>query len=689
MKNKIKLFDKLVYIEMLNQIKITGIIASAIYFVVGIITSFGLWVNAIGEGFDYVDEFPGEFFYILLPLVFIFVPIMAKSVFTYQNRRNASDFYHALPIKRECMFVSSVAAIVTWAVGIMLISTVLPVITVVVLPQFNMDFVGMFKTLGNIFAMSILTLGAFSLGINLTGNNFTNVIVSLMIIFVPRMISSAIQIMIETIMPFLVMNTGTSLVNNSYNLIYGWLIDLFSVAFGGELGRIHYMASWGYTVILGVIYLVLGILAHKHRKSEMAAQASAFKLVQPVTRMIPAYLFGLIGIWFFQNLVFRFTWENNYGYYEAEISYYWGMSSMIILSLLAYVIYELITTRRWKKVAHSLKQLPIFAGIIVGTAFLIWGGTTIALKKDVEADKMKYIEVGKLEGLEWIDKKGNTKITDDEVFEIIENAYDRQMECLYDNESYWESYEVSLGINQGGVTFYRVIHLNSEEMEVLSKGYMEAVDAGEVKLKLPSYNESKMDVDIYNNYFDWDVSEVGLYKALREDLKEVSYLEVIDVSPDETICELYIYVYSGKELDIRIPISKNTPRAYEYILQEATFYEGFIDEKLQDIYMITDEYSKATGSVEVYGYLYMNSDEIKVNPSTSFTIDNEKDLKLLVELLERFQDEDGDTLFAFGGEIYYYIDPLDSEGWTTYEFSKRIPKDLADEFMELFAKCTD
>ena len=71
MKNKIKLFDKLVYLEMLNQIKITGIIASAIYFVVGIITSLGLWVSAIGEGFDYVDEFPGEFFYILLPLVFI------------------------------------------------------------------------------------------------------------------------------------------------------------------------------------------------------------------------------------------------------------------------------------------------------------------------------------------------------------------------------------------------------------------------------------------------------------------------------------------------------------------------------------------------------------------------------------------------------------------------------------------
>ena len=122
MKNKIKLFDKQVFWEMINQLKITGIIAAAIYFVVGIIISIGMWVDTVSYRDVVSAELTGEFAYILLPLVFVFVPIMVKSVFTYQNRRNASDFYHALPVKRETMYGSSLVAVFAWAVVIMIIA---------------------------------------------------------------------------------------------------------------------------------------------------------------------------------------------------------------------------------------------------------------------------------------------------------------------------------------------------------------------------------------------------------------------------------------------------------------------------------------------------------------------------------------------------------------------------------------
>ena len=688
MKNKIKLFDKLVYLEMLNQIKITGIIASAIYFVVGIIISLGLWVSVIGDDFSHKGDFPGEVFYMLLPLVFIYVPIMAKSVFTYQNRRNASDFYHGLPIKRETMFGSSMAAVATWTVGIMLISVVLPVLTVMILPQYDMDFKGMFEVLGNVFAMAILSLGAFSVGINLTGNNFTNVIVSLMILFVPRMISSAINLMVQTYMPFLVMNTGASLLNNSYNLIFGWLINIVS----GDLGQIPYIASWGYTFILGSIYLVLGALAHKHRKSEMAAQASAYKLVQPVTRMIPAYLFGIIGIFFFLQLVFRFTWESDYSY-DIEISYYWGMFSMIILSLLAYVIYELITTRRWRKVAQSFKQLPILAGIIVGTAFLVWGGTTIALKREVNADKMKYIEISSLEGLEWLDTKGNVKIKDEEIFEIIDRAYNDQMEEFYTGYGYWESYEVSIGINQGGFTFYRVVHINSEDMDELRKAYLEETYSDGAVLKLPAYNSSEMSVDVYMDYdIEWDIYENTLYKALREDLMDVPYYDVINVEKDEVLCYVSIYIYSGsfvngKRLDVTIPVSKKTPKAFEYAI------EGFVDngdavleEALEFFDVIADDTEYISGSVDLDGYIYIDGEKVETSIYDLDKIVKPEELKHFAELMKRYEQEEGDTLFVFSGYVSWYLEHDDIGDSMYFEFARKIPKDLADEFKELLDK---
>lgn len=680
MKNKIKLFDKLVYWEMINQIKITGFIAAAIFLVSGMITSLGLWVSVIGFASENATTFPGEFFYILLGLVFIFVPIMMKSVFTYQNRRNSSDFYHALPIKREVMFVSSMAAVLTWAIGIMIVATVLPVFTAIILPQYKMDFVGMFKVLGNILAMVILVMGGFSLGINLTGNNFTNIVVSLMILFVPRIISTAIYYMVQYVMPFLEMNSGISLVNNSYNLLFGWFLSAFSE----NPGQLHYMASWGYTVVLGIVLLVLGALAHKNRKSEMAAQASAYKLVQPVTRMIPAFLFGLLGIFFFLNLVFRFTW-NDYYDENVEISLYWGMFSMLILSLLAYVIYELVTTRRWRKVAQSFKQLPILAGIIIGCGAIICCGINISLDKKVDADKMQYIEVGKLDRLEWLSYKGEIRIEDEDVFEIIEGAYNDQMDDLYDGDSYWENFDVVIGINQGGLTFYRIIHLTSEDMEVLTSAYMKAADAEDAKLELPRYNYDEMTVYAYDipggtSYYE----EKELYNALRDDLKNAPYFDILDVSEEETLCTVNVYVYGGRMLDVDIPISKKTPKTYEYLIDgidENDDFSDMLDSVVSELDEIVNAPETMEGYLSVYSLLYIDGEKIEVNDLKYEYITEIEDLEKIKELFERCQYEEGDTLFRMEGELSWYSEEIDYYDYRDFMISKRIPKALADEIM--------
>lgn len=676
MKNKIKLFDKLVYWEMLQQIKISGFIATAIYFVVGIITSLGIWVTIIAEGNDYIGEFPGAFFYILLGLAFVFVPIMTKSVFTYQNRRNASDFYHAIPHKRETMYFSSLAAVLTWTLGIMLVAIVLPVLTVVVLPQYSMDFDGMFKTLGNIFAIAVLVMGGFSLGINLTGNNFTNFVVSVMILFIPRIIISSVFGMVEGFMPFLELNTGVSFVNNSYNLLFGWAISLFS----SSPGQLHYMASWGYTVVLGVVYIVLGALAHKHRKSEMAAQASAYKLVQPVTRMIPAYLFGLIGIYFFLELVFRFGW-NEYEYeYNTEISMYWGMFSMFILSLLAYVIYELITTRRWRKVAQSFKQLPIFAGVIVVTTLVIWGCTTAALNKDVDADKMEYIEVGELKIYDWYKGVGEVKLADEELFEIIEDNYEFQMEEYKSSGYYWGENELVVGINQGGLTFYRKIDFSDEEMDYLKKVYIKALNDTDKKLVLPRYDESVTSVNVLG-LGDISYDEQKLYEVLKDDLKNVAIAKAIS-EEDKILGYVVIDKYDSDHFSVEVPISKYTPKTYEYILgrlEKANY--GKLDTTINRLEFVLEEESATNVGISVYSLVIVDDEEVLSMSDGGAVILDEEEFEKFTELMNRYEEEDGDTLVYIDAWAHWYMD---------YEYEdlglivgKRVPKDLAEELWDL------
>ena len=681
MKNKIKLFDKQVFWEMINQLKITGIIATAIYFVVGIIISIGMWVDTVSYRDVVSAELTGEFAYILLPLVFVFVPIMVKSVFTYQNRRNASDFYHALPVKRETMYGSSLVAVFAWAVVIMIIAMSLPILMAIILPKYSVDLLGIIKVLGNIFAMIILVIGGFSLGINLTGNNFTNAIVSLMILFIPRIIIASFWGMAEYFMPFITMNSGASLVNNSYNLLFGWAISLFSY----NPGKLHYMASFGYTIVLGMIYIVLGALMHKHRKSEMAAQASAYKLVQPVTRMIPAYLFGLFGVFCVLQLIFRFGWDD---FEEStEITLYWGVFSMFVLSILAYVIYELITTRRWRKVAQSFKQLPILGGITILSGFLIWLGVTVSMNKEVNANKMEYIEVAGIEVFEWYDEKSEARLVDEELFEIIEDTYSEQMEEYISTGYYWGGNDLVVGINQGGLTFYRRISFSDTDMEYIRELYMHATNANKAKFELPKYDRSYTSVFLTGMYYV-SFDEKKLYEMLNDDLQGRPYLEIIEVEKEDVLCYVEIENYGYEYFSAEIPISKNTPKTYEYLTGKlCTVDNGMLDSAIDIVekFIYTNDIYQDRVSVD--SIICVDGDEI-VSPgeSVGYVVSGSK-FERFTELMKRYQDEEGDTIMYIEGWISWYSNE-DYDEYEDIEFAigKKVPRELAEEIIELLGR---
>ena len=43
-------------------------------------------------------------------LIFIFAPLIVISMFDFLNKRNSSDFYHAIPYKRENIYLSYMSA---------------------------------------------------------------------------------------------------------------------------------------------------------------------------------------------------------------------------------------------------------------------------------------------------------------------------------------------------------------------------------------------------------------------------------------------------------------------------------------------------------------------------------------------------------------------------------------------------
>ena len=61
---------------------------------------------------------------------FVIVPMMMMVAFSYLKARKTSDFYHAIPVKRETMFFSTIVAALAWIVGIFIIACI-AIVTVV------------------------------------------------------------------------------------------------------------------------------------------------------------------------------------------------------------------------------------------------------------------------------------------------------------------------------------------------------------------------------------------------------------------------------------------------------------------------------------------------------------------------------------------------------------------------------
>lgn len=578
MKNKVKIFNVGVFLEALNQLKIVGIIACAVYLSAGILTPIGYMIDG-----PYYDEelgkwipinFDAEYFFILFGLVYVFIPVMMMVIFFWMNKRHSCDFYHAIPIKRETMYISTIAAVFTWAIIIMTCACVVPLVIVGVNPLMQTEMDVFWKSMLYMTAAVIQMIGVFALGISLTGNGFTNVVASFMILVVPRAILTIIFSMIDSFMPFIQMNYGDTILNNQYNALFAPVTALFN----GD-GDVTVYGCALYSTILGLIYIAVACIMFKKRKSEVASQPSAYGIVQIICRMIPAFLFSLLGTFFVLETTIS-------GYYDIEV--YFIAVVWYVFALLIYFIYELITTRRWRKVGASAKQLPIFVGIVVTCGLAIGFGTYFAMNREIDSDKMEYVEVEPLYGMDYFAPDENVRIKDKDIFGLIEDAYEEQLEEYYDHSSsYYEDHDIIIGIKQDGALFYRRIYLTDYEMNKVRSAYIEALDSSDNEVNLPVYSQEYMDVYVdISNLNDKQI--IDLYNVLCDEVREMSYKELFQLEEYDAVASVEIYNRSENRDDWRnivIPISDLTPKTKAFLMASLlqNSDENNILEDLKDI----------------------------------------------------------------------------------------------------------
>ncbi len=312
-------------------------------------------------------------------IIWVIVPIvMVTYLFRFMNKRSASDFYHSIPLNRTCVYVSYSMSVIFWEISSIVSSTIISYILYQIAPEYyitSSDIAA--QTILACLIASFLSTSITLLAKGLSGTEFSNIVITVLIMFIPRiLITSLCEAVIRSI-AYIAPTSSMSFANPTLNIL---LVPIYPVQSYKTFAEILINPSTIiYSVILAVVYYILGLLAHKHRKSESAGKSSAYSGVQIVVRSV----LGFIPLF---TVCCQFIVEG----YEI-FNYFGGTTYVVVMSVISiflYFLYELVTTKNGKKL---LKAIPMY--IIVILLCLLFTGSGILLRNAIIDDVPELSEI--------------------------------------------------------------------------------------------------------------------------------------------------------------------------------------------------------------------------------------------------------------------------------------------------------
>lgn len=352
-----KFFSPVLMLEGIKQTKVVGIC----FAIISVLVSCGYPLLRLISyaSMDYdtlkaqpyftidIDTFSMPIFLMqyIMPIVMIFL------LFNFMNIRKASDFYHSIPLSKTCVYLTYTVTALIWSIVTVVVSTLLSftIYALSLKTVINIEFVWPTIISSIILAMLVASIALLAKG--LSGTIFTNIIITLIIMFLPRVIILLYTTAINTSVKITDVSF-MSLTDIYNNIIFAPFIYNNSFLIEKTTPILNASTQW-YSLILAIIYFVIGFFIHKFRKSESAGKSAAYKGVQPVVRI----LLGSIPL-----LLISFNLACGLKVYTE----FWLIG--ILVSLLAYFLYELITTKSAKKLLISI---PFYLIAILANAIFI------------------------------------------------------------------------------------------------------------------------------------------------------------------------------------------------------------------------------------------------------------------------------------------------------------------------------
>lgn len=408
--------------------------------------------------------------YLLILQFCVFSPLMVLYLFRYLNRRDSSDFYHSIPHTRQTLHISFFCAVEFWN---LLTTAALAASSLLLYGVFvrdsvllNMATVGPF--LFNMVAAQFLVAAAVLFAMSITGTSFTNVMVSLFIIFVPRVLITTATGMIESYCRVIDVVNLSPLLNPGCNVAAGLPIAVLSMDQATIERCLQNTGSGIYTLVLGVIYFAVALLLLNRRKSETAAKSSPSRFLQAVYRIVFGATLGLIPLNILLDAVM----------YQGVLDPGTMLGLVVIVLVIAifYFLFELLATKKASNMLRAIPGLFIFL-LIDGVIFAgILGISKGVMAYRPQADQIDGVSITMNNKNYFAANASSVEFEDDQVKVLaaeglqttLEGVEKRQIE-RYENELYNHNggYTVQFAFRENNKVRRRYVLLSDEDYRKL------------------------------------------------------------------------------------------------------------------------------------------------------------------------------------------------------------------------------
>ena len=288
-----KLFSGKLYLQGLRKVRTAGIAMAVVITVLNAWIPIQCMISGRGTDVNHVTDVEAGMFAPFGFLLMLFAPLLVYNMFSYLNERKSSDFFHALPQKRICIYISFMSAVLTWIVSVLCLTSLVNTVLWSMADGYVLSYGGALLTLVGFLILALVTAGFMALAMTLTGTAVANCLVFVLFFLFIRACGMFFMYGFAEVAPMF--HVGSSLLS-IFEIQFFLPVGLVAQIFDGDTALFHNPWFFIYWTVVAVVLLVLSAWTYCRRRSESATKSAPNRFMQNIYRIGVTFPFLMMGV---------------------------------------------------------------------------------------------------------------------------------------------------------------------------------------------------------------------------------------------------------------------------------------------------------------------------------------------------------------------------------------------------------